>query len=768
MRGSGRAVERPRNIRPGLRWWWAALALALAAACGDNTGAGEGPDCTSCGPDASAGEADAGAPGAFCDDGNPCTADTVEGDGCRFDAVADGALCEDGDLCTLGDRCQSGECSGGERAEGPLSLLGRLDDLAGRRIALGPNRFAVITVEDLFRGRIQVVSRSGDGFDTQAVWRGELTMVVLGDEDVLADSVPASGIVAVSASGERTLRLFSASHEEVAPRGSLELSGQVISFAARDDRVWLCTGNFVVGYQVTLVDIADPDAPVEVGSMPLGGVQCGSTAVSQSGDRVYFNTVDGVRFIDASPLDTGGDPTLSEIIAPTAGVSISGSHLLLLNPTGVDVLDEPSLDEVVAVPVGRPRAAALFGDRLLVEGVRAAGGGNSEVFVAWYDALGGDRPALLDEAVLHSYIGAPAGGTFRSATDGSTLLARTRAFDLGPSRLDELRVPALLPLRSLARTSSGLRAYHASGAADIDVSDPAAPAFVAGGAFAEPRLIFTISVDDSLPAATFASGLGQGLEDPTRVALDPSNPYYPDPLHIFRWTLDASAELVSEDEFSLSHHGTSQLLTAGDFIYRVPRPPPADLTSALQGYWLPALRGGVAATPVFDLAIPAATDARRGFDVDPRARIAVVSSDDPATSTPALFFVDLSTSPPTRIATLPTDALFSQLRVAGPRVIAVGPSELILFDREQGEVARIPAETYDRQLLAFDGTTAYVAQLEIVPGTATYSLLAIPFDDPGSLVRLELSSIPRSLVPVDGGLALGLDTQLVTVHPHCP
>jgi hypothetical protein len=761
----GRAVERPRNIRPGLRWWCAAL--ALAAACGDNTGAGEGPDCTSCGPDASAGEPDAGPPGAFCDDGNPCTADTVDGVGCRFDAVADGALCEDGDLCTLGDRCQAGECAGGEQAEGQLALLGRLDALTGRRVALGPGRFAVVTVEDLFRGRIQVVSRTGDEFTTLSVWRGDLTLVTLGDEDILADAVPASGIVAVSASGERALRLFSASDDEVAPRGTVELSGQVISFAARDERVWLCTGNFIVGYQVTLVDIADPDAPAEVGSMPLGPVQCGSTAISQSGDRVYVNTADGVRYIDASPLDTGGDPTLSEIIAPTAGVSISGSHLVLMTPTAVEILDEPSLDEVVEVPVARVRAAALFGDRLLVEGTRPVGG-NSEVFVAWYDALGGGPPALLDRAVLASYIGGEQPGTFRSATDGTTLLTRTRAYDLASDRLDEIRLPALLPLRSLARSSSGLRAYHASGAAAIDVSDPAAPAFLAGGAFAAPRSILTIAVDDSLPTSTFVAGLGQGFQDSTRVALDPSNPYYPDPLTVARWTLDSSAELVAEDHFLLTYQGASQLLSAGDFIYRFSRPGPRETSTPFQGYWLPALRGGARAAPTFELPIPAATDAPRGFDVDPRARTAVVSAHDPATSTPALIFFDLSTSPPTLVASLPAESVFSQLRIAGSRVIAIGSDAIILFDRERGEVARLTAETFERQLLAFDGTTAYLGQLEIVPGTATYSLVAIPFDDPTAAVSLELSSIPRSLVPIDGGLALGLDTQLLTIHPHCP
>ncbi|HEY8141896.1 MAG TPA: hypothetical protein VIG06_04470, partial [Kofleriaceae bacterium] len=124
--------------------------------------------------------------------------------------------------------------------------------------------------------------------------------------------------------------------------------------------------------------------------------------------------------------------------------------------------------------------------------------------------------------------------------------------------------------------------------------------------------------------------------------------------------------------------------------------------------------------------------------------------------------------PPTPIATLPTDSLFSQLRIAGTRVIGVGIRDFVLFDLERGEVGRIPAETYDRQLLAFDGTTAYFADLYIEPGTTIYSIAAVPFADPAAAVRLELSSIPRSLVPIDGGLALGLDTQLLTIHPHCP
>jgi len=745
------------------------LLLAAAFGCGDNLGGGHpgGPACDAC-PDAGV-SVDAGPLAAFCDDGNACTADVLDESGCHSEPVEDDTPCEDGDLCSLGDHCAAGACVAGARAEGDLAVLGTLDNLSGRRIGLGPDRFAVVTIQDLFRGRVQVVRRTVSGLETVSSWAGELTFVISGDDDILASAVPADGLLAVTAVGERTLRLFSLSDDEVAARGQLELSNQVNSLSAHGDRVWLCTGNPFVGYQVTLVDVADPDAPVEVGGMGLGATPCGSTAVNQDGKRVYVNTAAGVRYVDAAPLDTGGDPTLSEIIAPTSGVSVSGDRLLLIAPTAVRILAEPSLDELATVPVERARAAALFGDRLLIEGNRPVGG-DSEVFVRLYDSSG--TPSLLDEAVLASYIGEPVAGTFKSASDGATLLTRTRAFDLTGDRLDELRVPQLLPLRTLARSGAdGLRAYHASGAAAIDTSDPAAPVYIAGGAFAAPRPILTVAIDDSTSAAAFASGLGQGLEDPTRVLLDRSNPYFPDPLRIDRWTLDATADLVAEDWFSLEHQGSSQLLIAGDFLYRYQRPGAAGDTR-FQSYWLPALRGGITAVPVFDRAVTAASTLRRGFDVDLRARVAVVSTDEPVDGgdpAPVLLFYDLAASPPALIARVPASGVFDQLRVSGTRVVTIGLSAIVFYDSEHGEVSRIPFEDrFESQLLAFDGNTAYVGFLHIVPGTATYELAAADFGSSDPPVFVEVNALPRSLVAQRTSLAVGFDTQVVTVHPHCP
>src|SRR5262245_51627470 len=138
---------------------WALLAF-VAAGCG---GASDvGPADAGVPPDAGP------PPPSSCDDGNPCTVDIVAGGGCRFDPVADGTPCEDGDLCTLGDRCRSGQCVAGGRAEGALSLLGRLDTLVGKHLPMGPGRFVTVTRDDLLRGRVQLVARTAGGLSRLA------------------------------------------------------------------------------------------------------------------------------------------------------------------------------------------------------------------------------------------------------------------------------------------------------------------------------------------------------------------------------------------------------------------------------------------------------------------------------------------------------------------------------------------------------------------------------------------------------------------------
>jgi hypothetical protein len=737
------------------------------AGVGGGDGGGAGRDSGEAGQGGGgAGSGGGGAP-FHCDDGNACTVDSVADGACRFDAAADDAICEDGDLCTLGDRCRAGVCVAGERAEGELGLLGRLDSLSGQHVALGAGRFVTVGRSDLLRARVQVIAPTASGFDTLSSWEGYLGLAVADPSEILLHAFEASGVVAVVAREDRKLRLFAASDAEVMPRGELDVSRQVLSLVGHGERLWSCTYEFGTGYAVTLIDVADPDVPVEVGSLLLGAA-CGSVAMSADGDRIYVETSDGVRFVDAAPLDTGGDPTLSGVIAPASRISTSstsGSHLMLMTSTGVSILNEPDLVEVATVPVVRARATTLIGDRLLVEGSRAVGS-TTELFVAWYDALGASAPGLIGEVVLSTYQGVPQGGSFRSATDGTTVIIRTRRFDLTDGALDEVRVPELTPLRTLARTSGGLRAYVNSAVVAIDTSDASDPSFVAGGGLDATSPLYRVAIDDSLPAPTFVSGLGRGHEDPTRVVLDPTNPYLASPLHINRCTFDDGADLVSESSFSLTYSGPSQLLTAGDVMYRFGRPSPSMPSAELEAFWLPGLVAESSAEPIFDIPVSGSTTQKRGFDVDPRARIAAIASD--ASGAPVLLSYDVSTSPPALLDTLALDFVYEQLRVSGERVVAVAPDAIVFYQRGVGEVSRVANVRTSQQLLAFDGQVAYLGQLHLVPGASTYELAAFTFGDEAPPVVLVVDAVATSLVAIDGGLALGFETQLLTVHPHCP
>jgi hypothetical protein len=136
---------------------------------------------------------------------------------------------------------------------------------------------------------------------------------------------------------------------------------------------------------------------------------------------------------------------------------------------------------------------------------------------------------------------------------------------------------------------------------------------------------------------------------------------------------------------------------------------------------------------------------------------------------PVLLFYDLSVSPPAPLGELATAEVYSQIRVAGTRVVAVGYEHVAFLALDGGEVARLPTiDVFQLQLLAFDGETAYWGQLHIVPGQPTYSVVAAPFGSAEPPPSIAVDAIPRSLVPVDGALAVGFDTRLLTVYPHCP
>jgi hypothetical protein len=248
----------------------------------------------------------------WCDDHSACTDDRVEGGACRFDPVEDGRPCDDGDLCTLGDRCQAGRCVGGGRAQGALARLGTLDSLAGGGIGVLGERFLAVTGRS-WAAHLRVAERQGADLTVVASWDGALGFSP--GSDILVQALD-GGLVALARRQDRSIALFSLfslsgeAPPALARRADAMLDGQILSLASRGHRLWVCTRDFFRGSEVALIDVSDPDAPSVIGSISMPS-DCGSIDTSDDGARVYVNTPDGVRFVDASPLDTGGYPRCS-------------------------------------------------------------------------------------------------------------------------------------------------------------------------------------------------------------------------------------------------------------------------------------------------------------------------------------------------------------------------------------------------------------------------------------------------------------------------
>ena len=763
-------VTSARRPYAAAAWSIRLLLACITAGCGDNAGLARDSGVDGGDPQ----------PPIACDDHNPCTDDRAEAGACRFDPVEDGRPCDDGDLCTLGDRCRAGQCVAGARASGPLAQIGSLEALSGGGIGAIGDRLLAVTGPS-WSAHVRLVERQGANLVVAAGWDGRFDFLV--GPDVLIQPLGA-GLVVLGGRQDRALAVFSVSPPaapgpaSLVKRGDAMLAGQIVSLAGHGARIWACTRDFFLGSQVAVVDVRDPDAPAVVGRVQMP-TDCGSIAASDDGARIYVNTQDGVRSIDASPLDSGGAPTLSDVFAPTAGVTTSAGYLVLRERAAVRILRQADHAELVSIPVAGALAASLVGDALLVEGWRDTPSGGMEAYAALYAALGGAAPARIDEVVLQRVaFHGDVGSSFRSAVTagGSTLITSIgqRMFDLTARRFDELRVPALTPLDQLSRTAGGVRAVGYASSATVDASAPQAPAFAGGGSFGIP-LQFEAVLDDSAPAPQVL--FGYRADAPTRAGVGRS--WEPDPLPVDRWVLDGDGRPRVTGSLVLPNTGEGQLLIAGSELYRMRYPRAPGFEVILQGWPVSALgRAGEPARPGFELAlVPAAPfgaatgSARSAFDVDPRARRAVVvtGTSSAAGNEGAVFWLDLTTTPPTVIEQVHLDVRPDEVRIAGTRAVISTHLELVWLELGSGMIARgaPTAEPFIEHLLGFDGRTVYYSLLDLTAGLFV-GLGASGFGEVGPTASLiPLDDTAASLVEIDGALAVGLPSQLVTVHPRC-
>lgn len=162
---------------------------------------------------------------------------------------------------------------------------------------------------------------------------------------------------------------------------------------------------------------------------------------------------------------------------------------------------------------------------------------------------------------------------------------------------------------------------------------------------------------------------------------------------------------------------------------------------------------------------------RGAFDVDPRARLAVVvvGTSGASAGDGALFWVDLAAEPPRVVEQVRVDARPDEVRISGARAVVSIQSELLWFERGKGQVARQrpTAQPIIEHLLGFDGRTAYYSILDftdhLVTGIGTAS-----FGDTGPAPPLLVTDdAAETMVETDGGLAVGFPNELLLVHPRC-
>jgi hypothetical protein len=712
-----------------------------------------------------------------CDDQNPCTNDVVEGGACRFDAVEDGRPCDDGDFCTLGDRCRLGQCAAGTRSSGPLARLGTLDTLAGGVIGAIGDRFLAITGPGR-SAHLRVAERHGANLVVVASWDGGLDFTFA--SEVLTQPLDGDLVVLGGRQG-RALAIFSVSPPSspspasIVKRSDAILDGQLVSLAGHGNRIWACTRDFLRGNEVALVDVSDPDAPSIVGSIVMPA-DCGSVATSDDGRRVYVNTQEGVRFIDSSPLESGGNPTLSDVFAPTAGVSAGAGYLILRESSAVRIVRQGDHGEVISIPVGGALAASLVGEALLVEGWRTTASGGMEAFAALYDALGASPRARLDEVVLQRVpFQGDTGSSFRNAVIAGTVITAIgqRMFDIAERRFVELRIPALTPLDQLSNVVGGVHAVGYASSAMIDASVPQTPVFTAGGSFGVPLRLET-TLEDSVPGPRLFFGFR--AEVPSRSGV--GRPWEPNPLPVDRWMLDADGRPQLRGSFLLPNSGEGQLLVAGSGLYRMrfARSPGFDVT--LQGWPLTALgQAGELAQPTFEVRLAPAPpfqssgSGSSAFDVDPRARraVVVIGTSNATSKEGALFWLDLTTTPPTVMEQVQLDARPFEVRVSGSYAVVSTHLELLWFELGKGLLSRhAPTpEPFIKHLLGFDGRTAYYSLLDLSGGPVV-GLGASAFGETGPAAsQLALDDTAQSMIETDGALVVGLPNQLVTLRPQC-
>jgi hypothetical protein len=714
-------------------------------------------------------------PSPVCDDGNACTVDSFVGDGCQHAPAPDGQGCDDGNSCTLGDHCQASACVPGALQSGPGHALGNLEAFGlGLTVANGDGDFAFIDNVDL-KGRITLGRMVGDQLkkleaaDIDPGVGG--TYIAAAWDDIIA---VANGDTSFGLNGPpRHLQLFTIGLDDsliphaltpITPGSQSTPANTTI--AGRGSRLFLCHNwSFFTPPAGTLMwwDVSDPDSPVLVAEGTTNG-QCGSIAVSEDGERVYVNTVNGVRWTDLStwtsgPITFAADP----LVAMDSGLSLADDTLIARSGEQIRVFDESDRTQLHSFSVPGANGAAVTRVGIVVTADVATGAG-TENTLALYDASG-----TLLHRIVTSQLAFARNITSQKAIAGKYFAmdaATHRAFWVDADGFNEVDAPGLGAMTWAFAGPDGLHLRSGLAAHRVDVEQPTAPALQAGG---PPReSVAGIKLDVSLtpnrllgeidpPSTAYFSGL-----DPAAVIVDPTRGHATK-TQVQMVNADAREHYIDAGSFELPG-GSATLFSAGDFVYRVPD---AAGPVHLQRWQISDLKAGVV-EPQMDLAFdgPATGKPLVRFDVDSSARRAVLSTrwTDGSSTVGKLYWLDLAVDPPSVLET--TELAAFDVRIRGDRLAYVEstPNGAALHFRQRGSDTDVVFESEDNviRLLSFDGTTVYYSVSRALRAV-TYKAPAAP----ALTLDLPMRSAPTSLTEMPKSLVASSLGEVLTLAPVC-
>jgi hypothetical protein len=715
-------------------------------------------------------------PAPRCDDGNDCTLDFVVSGACRHEAVPNGTPCDDGSSCTLGDRCAAAACVSGIPQSGPGQVLGSLSSYGnGLALGAGNGRFAFVdaptsparlTLADVATGELRESAHTDVHPDVGysfigAAWDDLLVIADGATSAVLNGPSRYLQLFTMEASGSLTPH----TPTPITP-GSVTIPANT-SLAGRGSSLFLCHNFAFLGAPSgTLMwwDVADPDAPIVVAQGSTNG-QCGSVAVSEDGQRVYVNTVNGVLWSDLS-THTSGDLTFAAqpLIATDAGLHVRGDRLLARSGPLLRLLNEGDHTELSSFTIDGARAAALTAPGLFVERTSTVAN-ETLTSVSLRTGTGG----AIDELPTLAYRYSKTFASSRPIVSGTYAMdsVTRRLFSLSQTGLQELNAPEL---GAMSWAFAGPSALHVRGtltAHRVDLRNPAAPTILAGGPTRKPTAGIELQllpgaahlVPETEPAAFSVDG-----NDAAKVIIQPALGHATG-ARVLVTQADESEHWKVEGFVDLPG-GSAELLSAGGAIYRA-----AYATSGgvrLQRFQIADLRDG-ATEPNWELDFEAPAVTARSvtvrFDVDSRAGVALLSTSwaEASAVVTKMYFVDVLAGTSSPADTLSSALL--DLKVRGDSWVYVRrtptyTTELVFRSRADASERVFPGADGITRLLGFDGDTAYYA--------ASNALRAVRSTTPPvSSLNLVTRGTPTSLAETEGAMVAITPGGLLTFAPPC-